>query len=107
MVESNTPRDQGVEPRRLADRTDPRKIVEGLIWASEFDGRYWIELQQAEGESFGSRLVIFDNQSDEKVIMNEEFTLDYEPRFGIDVADLRRLQARVEQYIDNELGPKL
>lgn len=72
----------------------------GLVWGSELDGRYQVEVQANVNDHYLGTLVIFDHNDSDKVIHSEVVGVSYGAMFGADVMDINAWAARAIQIVD-------
>lgn len=72
--------------------------LDGVVWANDLDDRYLVEVQRIDDNS--AKLVIFDHNDNDKVLLEEVVGLSYGAIFGPDVDDVATWQDRVVEFID-------
>lgn len=88
---------------------DGEAIRLGCAWWSRLDGRYLVEVQHTSGITLGRPdglaaepgvLAVFDREAGLQCIHHEPTTIIEGARFGPDVEDVARWEARVAEVVD-------
>ena len=70
-----------------------------LVWRSQLNDRYIIEMQRTGG--YSGKLFVFDHNQSDQEIFSVDVGLSYLAMFGPDMADVQEWQEKVLDLIDN------
>lgn len=86
----------------LSDWDNPFYVAPGVIYSTQLDGRYILEVVRID-QNYG-RLLLWDHQKDDACIMDNEVPLAYGAVFGPDAEDVMKWQDRCAAFVDSLKG---
>jgi hypothetical protein len=76
-----------------------------LVWWSQLDGRYLVEVVRDDPERPTATLRIFDHLEADLLVVDQPVLLTYGAAFGPDIADVADWQRRAIEIVDGDADP--